>query len=74
MTTRLIAKTACGKGGNNLTRLYNCRDSDEYQVFADGGVFAEQEKGRKNQNENQGTEREKKSPTKQPIIPCLLCQ
>lgn len=25
MTTRLIAKTARGKGGNNLTRLYNCR-------------------------------------------------
>lgn len=35
MTTRLIAKTACGKGGNNLTRLYNCSNSDEYQVFAD---------------------------------------
>jgi len=40
MTRRLIAKTACGKGGNNLTRLYNCSDSDEYQVFADGlGLF-----------------------------------
>lgn len=24
------------KIGNNLTRLYNCRDLDEYQVFADG--------------------------------------
>lgn len=36
---RLIAKTACGKGGNNLTRLYNCRDLDEYQVFADVFFF-----------------------------------
>lgn len=51
---RLIAKTACGKGGNNLTRLYNCRDLDEYQVFAD--VFSEQERGRggEDQNEKQG--------------------
>lgn len=40
---RLIAKTACGKGGNNLTRLYNCKDLDEYQVFAD--VFSNRKGG-----------------------------
>lgn len=52
---RLIAKTACGKGGNNLTRLYNCRDLDEYQVFADG-FFSSQERGwgGEEQNEKQG--------------------
>lgn len=90
MTTRLIAKTACGKGGNNLTRLYNCSNSDEYQVFADffcvcffffwllllGFLlfFCLTGKGQKKQNEKQGTAREKKSPAKQPIIRCLLCQ
>lgn len=53
---RLIAKTACGKGGNNLTRLYNCRDLDEYQVFADV-FFSQQERGwggEEEQNEKQG--------------------
>lgn len=52
---RLIAKTACGKGGNNLTRLYNCRDLDEYQVFAD--VFPNRKGGgeeRRNRMRNRG--------------------
>lgn len=52
---RLIAKTACGKGGNNLTRLYNCKDLDEYQVFAD--VFSNRKGGwggEAEQNEKQG--------------------
>jgi len=55
---RLIAKTACGKGGNNLTRLYNCRDLDEYQVFADG--FFPHRKGggeERNRMRNRGRER-----------------